>query len=702
MELLRTLHLGGRRQLPIVLQAEYSECGLACLAMVAAYHGQQESLLHLRERFQTSQHGVNLHHLMMMARRFCLTSRALRCEIDEICKLELPVIIHWDFNHFVVVARASRTSITIHDPALGQRKYSLAAAARHFTGIALELTPDAQFKATDSAAKLSLRQFLGNLPGMVPILAQILFLSVILQFVALASPFYMQLVVDDVLVKQDVDLLILLATGFLAITLISLITQAIRGWTNIYLTNQLSLKFGSRLFHRLLSLKGDYFMKRHLGDVVSRFASLRPVQEFLTSSAITVLLDSVMALSTLTMILIYSPLLAGVVVLALLLYLVSQMAFYLPTRNRSHEQITANAKLDSNFMESIRSISAIKRFGAEQQRESEWQNRFNEVINANIRLSWLSLARDILNNGISGISQILVIFLGAKQVLSGQMSIGMLYAFMAYRSHLVSAATSLVNELIRFLMLSLHLERLSDIQLAAADTPPPMQAAPAISGRIRLDGVGFRHTDDQPWILQQIKLDIQPADRLCILGPSGCGKSTLLNVMQNLLPASRGEIYIDELPLSGAGSSALRTHSASVMQGEALLSGSILSNIAFNDPEFDYERVESAARLAMIHDDIMTMAMGYESLIGDMGTILSAGQQSRVLIARALYHRPKILFLDECTAHLDEATEAQVMQSIIDLEITCIFVTHNTRLTRHATAVLHLTPRGYQLASSNP
>ena len=702
MELLRTLHLGGRRQLPIVLQAEYSECGLACLAMVAAYHGQQESLLHLRERFQTSQHGVNLHHLMMMARRFCLTSRALRCEIDEICKLELPVIIHWDFNHFVVVARASRTSITIHDPALGQRKYSLAAAARHFTGIALELTPDAQFKTTDSAAKLSLRQFLGNLPGMVPILAQILFLSVILQFVALASPFYMQLVVDDVLVKQDVDLLILLATGFLAITLISLITQAIRGWTNIYLTNQLSLKFGSRFFHRLLSLKGDYFMKRHLGDVVSRFASLRPVQEFLTSSAITVLLDSVMALSTLTMILIYSPLLAGVVVLALLLYLVSQMAFYLPTRNRSHEQITANAKLDSNFMESIRSISAIKRFGAEQQRESEWQNRFNEVINANIRLSWLSLARDILNNGISGISQILVIFLGAKQVLSGQMSIGMLYAFMAYRSHLVSAATSLVNELIRFLMLSLHLERLSDIQLAAADAPPSMQAAPAISGRIRLDGVGFRHTDDQPWILQHIKLDIQPADRLCILGPSGCGKTTLLNVMQNLLPASHGEIYIDELPLSGAGSSALRTHSASVMQGEALLSGSILSNIAFNDPEFDYERVESAARLAMIHDDIVAMAMGYESLIGDMGTILSAGQQSRVLIARALYRRPKILFLDECTAHLDEATEAQVMQGIIDLKITCIFVTHNTRLTHYATAVLHLTPSGYPLVSGNP
>ncbi|MEJ6682571.1 MAG: peptidase domain-containing ABC transporter [SAR86 cluster bacterium] len=702
MQLLRTLHLGGRRQLPIVLQAEYSECSLACLAMVAAYHGQQESLLSLRERFQTSQQGVNLQHLMKMAGRFCLTTRALRCEIDEIYKLELPVIIHWDFNHFVVVARASRTSITIHDPALGQRKYSLSAAAHHFTGIALELSPDAQFKASDSRAKLSLRQFLGNLPGMVPILAQILFLSVILQFVALASPFYMQLVVDDVLVKQDVDLLILLATGFLAITLISLITQAIRGWTSIYLTNQLSLKFGSRLFHRLLSLKGDYFMKRHLGDIVSRFTSLRPVQEFLTSSAITVLLDSVMALSTLTMILIYSPLLAGVVVLALLLYLASQMAFYLPTRDRSHEQITANAKLDSNFMESIRSINAIKRFGAEQQRESEWQNRFNEVINANIRLSWLSLARDVLNNGISGISQILVIFLGAKQVLSGHMSIGMLYAFMAYRSHLVSAATSLVNELIRFLMLSLHLERLSDIQLAATDTPRSMQAAPAISGRIRLDGVGFRHTDDQPWILQHIELDIQPADRLCILGPSGCGKSTLLNVMQNLLPATHGEIYIDELPLSGAGGHALSTHSASVMQGEALLSGSIQSNIAFNDPEFDYERVESAARLAMIHDDIMAMAMGYESLIGDMGTILSAGQQSRVLIARALYHRPKILFLDECTAHLDEATEAQVMQSIIDLKITCIFVTHNTRLARQATAVLLLTPSGYQLVSGNP
>jgi ATP-binding cassette, subfamily B, bacterial CvaB/MchF/RaxB len=702
MQQLTSLNLGGKRRLPIILQAEHSECGLACIAMVAAYHGQQESLLSLRRQFGNSQQGANLQQLMSLASRFRLTSRALRCEIDELCKLELPIIIHWNFNHFVVVASATRHSISIHDPASGQRNYRLSEAADHFTGIALELTPDLEFEPSDNRDRLSLKQYLGDLPGLLPILAQILFLSTILQLIALVSPFYMQLVVDDVLVKQDIDLLTLLAGGFLIVSCISVITQAIRGWANIYLTNQLSFKFGSRLFHRLMSLKTDYFMRRHLGDLVSRFTSLRPIQEFLASSAITVVLDGVMAATTLTMIVIYSPLLAGVVVLALVLYTAVQMAFYLPTKHRSQEQIIANAKLDSNFMESIRSIKAIKRFTAEQQRESEWQNRFNDAINANIRLDRLSLARDLFNNSISGVSQILVIFLGAKQVISGQMSIGMLYAFMAYRSHLVSAANSLIQELFQYLMLSLHLERLSDIQLAETDSQASQGPTRSLNGQIRLEGVSFRHSEDQSWILRDIDLEIQPGDRLCILGPSGCGKSTLLNVMQNLLPVSKGTIYLDGLPISGTGSSALREHSASVVQGEALLSGSIMTNIAFSSQIIDDKRIESASRLAMIHDDIMALAMGYETVIGDMGTMLSAGQQSRILIARALYHQPKILFLDECTAHLDATTEVKVMQNIRDLAITCVFVTHNADLAREATAVLRLAPGGYQLSITKP
>ena len=697
MQLLGGLHLGGSNRLPIILQAEFAECGLACIAMVAAFHGHLENLSTLRQRFGISQQGATLKHLMTIAGKSSMTARALRCDASEICKLELPAILHWDFNHFVVVARATRTSIVIHDPAIGQRKYPIDEAAQHFTGIALELTPDSNFKRQDSRRKLSLSAFLGNLPGILPILGQILFLSAILQLVALASPFYMQLVVDDVLVKHDADLLLLLALGFLAINLIALLTQGIRGWANIYLTNQLSLKFGSRLFHRLLSLKPDYFLKRHLGDVVSRFGSLKPVQAFITSSAITVLLDGVMAITTLTMIFIYSPTLAGVVMLALGLYLVSQMLFYLPTKHRSHEQIAANAKLDSNFMESIRAISAIKRFAAEQSRESEWQNRFNDAINSNIRLSWLSLSRDLLDSGIAGISQVLVIFLGANQVLNGTMSIGMLYAFMAYRSHLVSAVTSLVNEFIRFLMLSLHLERLSDIQLAPTDAANTQRLALPINGGLRLERVSFRHSDQHPWILAELDLAIFPGDCLCILGPSGCGKSTLLHVMQNLLPVSKGEIYIDGQALSAGAASSLRAHSASVMQGEVLLSGTISSNIAFNDPMVDHQRVQQAAKLAAIDDDISAMPMGYDSLIGDMGTILSAGQQSRVVIARALYRQPKILFLDECTAHLDRKTETLVMQNIISTGVTCIFVSHNTGLARLATAVLHLAPGSSRL-----
>lgn len=697
---LARLQTGARPRLPVILQAEMAECGLACLAMLSAYYGRRQDLTRLRERLGVGQQGATLKQLMRMAHRESMTARALRCDVSEISQMQLPAILHWDFDHFVVVAQASSRRLVVHDPARGVVRLSLDEAARHFTGVALELTPDTEFQPADERTSLSLLAFMGKLPGVLPVLGQILLLSAVLQLIALASPFYMQLVVDDVLTKQDPELLTLLASGFLLITLLSTITHLIRGWTSIYLTNQLSLVFGSRLFHRLLGLKPDYFMKRHLGDIVSRFGSLKPVQEFLTSSAITLLLDGVMAATTLILIVIYSPQLALVIAITLLIYLSSQVAFYLPIKDRTHEKIAADASLDSNFMESIRSINAIKRFGAEQQRESDWQNRFTDAINADIRLGWLGLSREFIDNALSGFSQVIIIYLGARQVLAGQMTIGMLFAFMAYRSHFVGAATSLVNEFIRYLMLSLHLERLSDIQLSAQS--PATTLPQTVEANLSLRNISFRHAEDQAWLLKGLQLEVMVGDCLCILGPSGCGKSTLLNIMQNLLQPTQGEVYVSGFALQGQGAGAIKFHSASVMQGDTLLSGSLRSNIAFNDPQPDQQRILWAAQTACIDADISAMPMGYDSIMGDMGTLLSAGQQSRVLIARALYQQPKFLFLDECTAHLDEQTEGQVLMNIMQLPLTCIFVTHNQRLRSLATLEITLEMGAYRVTRHCP
>ena len=382
MRLNSIINLRGKRSLPIVLQSERAECGLACLTMIAGFHGQHQDISSLRNRFPPSQHGATLAELIQLASAMNLTARAIRCDTNELAECETPLILHWDFNHYVVLKKVTKHKVVIHDPAVGIREYPLTEVKRHFTGIALEMKPNDNFSVGSFASKHGILSFFQNMDGLWPSVTQILVLSGILQLIALAMPFYMQLVVDEVLVKHDQDLLTILAIGFFSITLISVFTQALRGWCHIYLSNQLSLTLGTKLFHHLLSLPVEYFYKRHMGDIVSRFGAFKPVQDFLTSSAVTVVLDGLMALTTLTMMLIYSPMLAGIVVLFLALFLCSQLVFYRPVKHQSQERIGADARLNSSFMESVRSISAIKRANAEVFRETEWQSNYVESINA--------------------------------------------------------------------------------------------------------------------------------------------------------------------------------------------------------------------------------------------------------------------------------------------------------------------------------
>ena len=690
------LNLRGGRKLPVVMQSERAECGLACVTMLAGFHGQQQDLSTLRNRFPPSQHGATLAELMHLATAMNMSTRAIRCDINELADCETPLILHWDFNHYVVLKKTTKHKIIIHDPAVGLREYPLSEAARHFTGIALEIKPNDNFNVGTFTNKHSIFSFFSNMDGLWPSIAQILVLSSVLQIIALSMPFYMQLVVDEVLVKHDQDLLTILAIGFFSITLISVITQALRGWCHIYLSNQLSLILGTKIFHHLLNLPVEYFYKRHMGDIVSRFGAFRPVQDFLTSSAVTVVLDGLMALTTLTMMLIYSPMLAGIVVLFLTLFLCSQLVFYRPIKLQSHEHISADARLNSSFMESLRSISAIKRANAESSRESEWQSNFVESINITVRLGKLSLNRDLIDSTLSGSANVLVIFIGAGSVLAGDLSIGMLYAFMAYRRHLTAAITSLVRELVKYLMLSLHIERLSDIRNTPSEFPEVRLPVP-IDGAIKVINIGYRFSEHQPWVIKNLNFELGAGEVMGITGPSGCGKSTLLGIIQSLIKSQEGEIEIDGLPLSIVGPQSLRWYSSSVLQEDVLFSGTIKSNITFNTAFVNMERVREVAKIAAIDQDITNLPLGYDSQIGEMGTVLSAGQQQRVLIARALYQQPKILLLDEGTAHLDKQTEAVVMQNIKALGISCIFVSHNQTLMSLADKILVMEKDGYKL-----
>ncbi|HSN33677.1 MAG TPA: cysteine peptidase family C39 domain-containing protein, partial [Ideonella sp.] len=361
IEALRLGWFGAR--LPLVLQTEAAECGLACLAMVAAHHGLRTDLHTLRQRFALSLKGSTLADLARMAGALRLNARALRLELDQLAQLQLPCVLHWDLSHFVVLREVGAAGMVIHDPAHGVRRLALAEASRHFTGVALELLPAADFAPRSERARVGLRQLVGRVSGLGRSLGQIVALALALEFFVLLSPFFLQWVVDGVLVSADRDLLATLGIGFALLVLLQAATAALRSWAVLYLSCTLNLQWLGNVFAHLLRLPVDWFEKRHQGDVLSRFGAVRRIQETLTTSFVEALLDGLMVLATLAMMALYSPLLSAIALAAVVLYGALRAALFGPLRAATEEAIVHDARTASHFLESLRGVQAIKLFG---------------------------------------------------------------------------------------------------------------------------------------------------------------------------------------------------------------------------------------------------------------------------------------------------------------------------------------------------
>jgi ATP-binding cassette subfamily B protein RaxB len=689
------LDFRGRRRLPNLLQTEAAECGLACLAMVASFHGFRTDLNTLRRRHPVSLKGVTLRGLMQIAGQMQLACRPLRFELESIGQLRLPAVLHWDMNHFVVLRSVGPKGIVVHDPALGVRRYSLAEASRHLTGVALELSPAEGFAARDERRRLPLRLFFGQMSGLGSPLAQVFVLSAILEVLVIAAPFYMQLTVDEVVARGDNDLMLALALGFGLLTAITVATTALRGHIALVLQNALHFQLGARLFHHMLRLPMAYFEKRHIGDVLSRFNSIEPIRSAMAEGMILAAIDGLMALATLAMIFVYGPGLAALVLAALTLYLLLRIAMYHRFRELSEQAIQADALESSNFIETARAMQTIKLFNREGDREGQWLNRHADTVNAQVRLGRAAILFRTTNMAIFGLENIVTVYLAAQLVLANEMTVGMVFAFMAYKAHFISKSTALVEKALEFRLLELHLERLADIALTAREPghDRPAGGGPPIRGGLELRNVSFRYAETERFVLQDVNLKVEPGQFVTVMGPSGGGKTTLMKIMLGLLEPTSGEVLVDGVPLRAIGVRAYREQVAAVMQDDQLLSGSIADNISFFDPQFDEERMIMCTRMAGVHDEIMAMPMGYNSLVGDMGSSLSGGQKQRVLLARALYKSPKILFLDEGTAHLDLESERAINERLRRLAITRISIAHRPQMMNGADAVLRIGTR---------
>lgn len=717
--ILNKLNFCSFKRLKLVMQNEANECGMACLTMIANYYGNGISLSQLRLDLNNDGQGVNLKTIIEQAARIGMSSRALKVPLEELAQLQTPAILHWNFSHFVVLTKVTAKGIHIADPALGKRFVSMKEVDQSFTGVALELSPNQDFTQIKASTGLRLRDFAKNAVGLKRQLFLLLGLSLLLQLFAVVSPFYMQTVVDEVLVKADEALLSALVFGFALVLVIDTATQFLRERLMLVFSMRFSMFLSSSVFAHLLSLPIPYFIRRHMGDIVSRFDSVQHVRELITSGIITALIDGIMALITLAVMLAYSVELTLVVIAVVAVYSILRWVFFYPVRRLNKETLHADAEQQSYFMQSVRAIRSLKLSNSSAASHAKWLDKLTVAMNKRIDLAKWNIRFSTVNKLLFGIENLVVVYLAALLVLEQSMTVGMLFAFISYKSRFVDAMSSLIEKWIEFKMLSVHLERVSDILLTEPELKDPLNARQQLAitqvaqrntqhksvssnkaiPHVAVEDLSFAYGDDLEPVFKHVSFSLAAGESMAIVGQSGCGKSTLFNCLLGLLNSNSGRILINGILLRPDNRDAHGI--AAVLQDDQLLSGSVLENISQFDENINIEKAVTCAQIACVHQDIMNMTMQYQSTIGDMGDSLSGGQKQRLLIARALYREPKLLLLDEASSHLDAATEKQLNFNLQQLNITKIMIAHRSETIASAQHIIRLTATGVEYLNAD-
>jgi ATP-binding cassette subfamily B protein RaxB len=666
------------KRLPLILQTEAAECGLACVAMIASYWGHRIDLSSMRQRFSVSLKGATLKGLMTMAQGLKLQPRPLKLEMEHLFELKLPAVLHWDMNHFVVLKRVTHAHAFVHDPGIGERRLSLKEVGKHFTGVALELTPTGEFLPKNERRDFPLLALMGRVVGLRRGLGQVLLLGLALQVCALVAPFYMQWVIDEALLSADRELMTVLGCGFLLLVVLQASIGAVRSWVTTVLSTNLNFQWFGNAFSHLMKLPLPYFENRHTGDIVSRFGSIQTIQKSITIQFVEGIIDGVLVLGTLVMMCLYSLQLAAVACGAVVLYVILRVLIFAPLKEATSEQIIHAAKQQTHFLESVRGVQSVRLFGRNDERRAGWLNALADQFNSELRLAKLGLSYQTANTFLFGAERVIVIWLAALATMDAKFSVGMLFAFISYKDQFSQRMASLVDKIFEFRMLRLHGERVADIVMTQVEHDTfTHEVDPAeITPSIELRQLSFRYSDSEPYIIRDLDLKISTGECLALTGPSGSGKTTLMKLLLGLLEPTSGEILIGGVKLANFGLLNYRQLIGTVMQDDTLFAGSISDNISFFSTSPNQDQIVQCSRLSAIDNEIMAMPMAYNTLVGDIGTGLSGGQKQRILLARALYKNPQVLVLDEATSHLDVWNEQAVNAAIQSLQLTRIIVAH--------------------------
>jgi ABC-type bacteriocin/lantibiotic exporter with double-glycine peptidase domain len=660
--------------------------------MILRHHGCLTDVREVRRRFGISRNGTTALTMIHVGRQYGLTARAFSLTPRDLARLP-PSVVHWEFNHFVVLQNWSPGGVEIVDPAVGRRRMTCEEFSAGFTGVVILFEPGAGFRpgkrvtACPHWARGLLRSALARHRGL---LAQVLIASVGLQVLGLALPIMTEIVVDHVLRLPENALLIAVGIG-LAVTALSQFVLAYQ--RNLVLTS-LRLRADSELttgvVRHLLALPYQFFAERGAADLVMRTASVSVIREMVAGSVLSTLLDAPLAVGYMVLVFMRDPAVGAFLAAIGLL----QLAILLGTRRRvsalAQQQLVAQSAAQGFLIEAIKGIETLKASGVEARAVDRWSQHFVSQLNATTRSLETTGLLDAILGSLRVLAPLGLVWVGAWRVLSGDLHVGTMLGLTALATAALAPLTALAGNLQLLQTVSAHLDRLGDIMEA---DPEPVTARMAtgfaLQGGIEVRGLGFRHDERAPWILRDVAFTAAPGQKVAIVGRSGSGKSTLAQILLGLRSPTEGEIRYDGMPPEQLTAASLRTQFGVVTQEPALFTGTIRDNISIGDPSASMSRVIEAATIACIHEEIMRLPMRYETLLSE-GTGLSGGERQRIALARALLARPKILVLDEATSHLDATTEAAVERNLSTLPHTRIVIAHRLSTVRDADAIVVL------------
>ncbi|ENC9847023.1 peptidase domain-containing ABC transporter [Escherichia coli] len=690
--MINLLDLRWQRRVPVIHQTETAECGLACLAMICGHFGKNIDLIYLRRKFNLSARGATLAGINGIAEQLGMATRALSLELDELRVLKTPCILHWDFSHFVVLVSVKRNRYVLHDPARGIRYISREEMSRYFTGVALEVWPGSEFQSETLQTRISLRSLINSIYGIKRTLAKIFCLSVVIEAINLLMPVGTQLVMDHAIPAGDRGLLTLISAALMFFILLKAATSTLRAWSSLVMSTLINVQWQSGLFDHLLRLPLAFFERRKLGDIQSRFDSLDTLRATFTTSVIGFIMDSIMVVGVCVMMLLYGGYLTWIVLCFTTIYIFIRLVTYGNYRQISEECLVREARAASYFMETLYGIATVKIQGMVGIRGAHWLNMKIDAINSGIKLTRMDLLFGGINTFVTACDQIVILWLGAGLVIDNQMTIGMFVAFSSFRGQFSERVASLTSFLLQLRIMSLHNERIADIALHEKEEKKPEIEIVADMGPISLEtnGLSYRYDSQSAPIFSALSLSVAPGESVAITGASGAGKTTLMKVLCGLFEPDSGRVLINGIDIRQIGINNYHRMIACVMQDDRLFSGSIRENICGFAEEMDEEWMVECARASHIHDVIMNMPMGYETLIGELGEGLSGGQKQRIFIARALYRKPGILFMDEATSALDSESEHFVNVAIKNMNITRVIIAHRETTLRTVDRVISI------------